>query len=81
MFPDDHVQTVPGVGPGRARLLEKLGLRRVRDLLMFAPRRYQSYAEVQPISAATPGSSGSYVGDIVKVTRGRGSRRLCPVDV
>jgi ATP-dependent DNA helicase RecG len=35
---DTEVQYVKGVGPQRAVLLEKLGIKSVRDLLYYLPR-------------------------------------------
>ena len=46
---DDPAQMVPGVGPLRAKLLKKLDLHTVRDLLFFAPRDYRSYGDELPI--------------------------------
>ena len=43
------VQFVPGVGPHRAELLEKLGLRTAADVLFFFPRDYQDLTQVRPV--------------------------------
>ena len=40
-----------GIGPGRARALERLGLRTVGDMLEFLPRRYERAGQVRPIAA------------------------------
>ncbi|MCH2181468.1 MAG: ATP-dependent DNA helicase RecG [Mariniblastus sp.] len=39
------VQYVKGVGPQRAELLGKLGIKTAADLLFFFPRRYQDFTE------------------------------------
>ena len=36
----DNIQFVPGVGPKRANLLNKLGVKTVKDLLFYFPRDY-----------------------------------------
>jgi len=36
----DNIQFVPGVGPKRAKLLNKLGVKTVKDLLFYFPRDY-----------------------------------------
>ena len=36
----DGVERLPGIGPARARSLEKLGLATVEDLLRYFPRDY-----------------------------------------
>ncbi len=38
----DNIQFVPGVGPKRAKLFNKLGIKTVRDLLFYFPRDYLS---------------------------------------
>ena len=43
------VQFLKGVGPQRAELLERLGLRRAVDLLFFFPRSYQDMSELRGI--------------------------------
>jgi ATP-dependent DNA helicase RecG len=43
------VQYLKGVGPQRAELLERLGLRRAVDLLFFFPRSYQDMSELRDI--------------------------------
>ena len=43
------VQFIKGVGPQRAELLEKLGIRTAADLLFFFPRDYQDFTELHQI--------------------------------
>ncbi|MFO7899348.1 MAG: ATP-dependent DNA helicase RecG [Planctomycetota bacterium] len=71
----DLVQYVRGVGPKREELLERLGVRTVRDLLYFFPRRYHDRANLVPIEEVEPDSRAMVLGDVVKVQlyrRGRG---------
>ena len=39
---DDHVSVLSGVGQKKSKLLEKLGITHVRDLLYYMPRTYES---------------------------------------
>ncbi len=48
------VTTLKGVGPGMAKMLEKLGIQTVNDLLFFLPRRYDDYTRLRTISQLTP---------------------------
>lgn len=50
------VQYLRGVGPARAKLLGKLGLGTVIDVLEYFPRRYEDRTNLKPISAAQDGS-------------------------
>jgi len=43
------VQFLPGVGPRRAGLLEKLGLRTAADVLFFFPRDYQDLTQLRSV--------------------------------
>ncbi len=47
------VTEIKGVGPSMATMLEKLGIRTVRDLLYFLPRRYDDYTRLRTISQLT----------------------------
>jgi ATP-dependent DNA helicase RecG len=47
---DQPVQFVKGVGPKRAELLAKLGLKTVRDLIFHFPSRYEDRANLKSIS-------------------------------
>jgi len=50
--PRDSVKALPGVGPARARALERLGIRTVEDLLTFFPRGYEDRTRVSTIAQA-----------------------------
>lgn len=49
------VSTLKGVGPVRAAALERVGVRRVWDLLVLPPRRYLDYTRVLEPEEAGPG--------------------------
>ncbi len=44
------VQTLPGVGPSLAKRLGGFGIQSVRELLLHAPRRYESAVDIVPIA-------------------------------
>ncbi|MDR4493798.1 MAG: ATP-dependent DNA helicase RecG [Nitrospirales bacterium] len=50
------IQYVKGVGPKRAPLLEKLGVRTVEDALWCIPWRYDNRLEILPIRSVVPGT-------------------------
>jgi ATP-dependent DNA helicase RecG len=50
------VQFLKGVGPQRAELLEKLGLRTARDVLFFFPRDYQDLSELARVADLVEGN-------------------------
>ena len=48
----DPVQSLPGIGPARAKRLEKLGIRTAQDLLFWFPRQYEDRRECRSIREA-----------------------------
>jgi len=61
---DRDIQYVKGVGPRRAKLLERLGLRTARDLLYHTPRRYEDASTLTRIGALQPGMDATIVGRV-----------------
>jgi ATP-dependent DNA helicase RecG len=51
------VQFIKGVGPQRAELLDKLGLRTARDLVFYFPRDYQDLTELAGIEDLQEGQT------------------------
>jgi ATP-dependent DNA helicase RecG len=64
---DAPVQYLKGVGPQRARLLERLGLATVRDLLNHFPRDYQDRREFVPFQRLPMGEVGVVQGTVFGV--------------
>jgi ATP-dependent DNA helicase RecG len=63
----DSVQYFKGIGPSRAELLAKLGIRTVSDLLFHLPRYYDDLSDVRPISKLTAGTLQTIQGEVVEV--------------
>jgi ATP-dependent DNA helicase RecG len=77
---DTSLQYLKGVGPQRARLLERLGLATVRDALNHFPRDYQDRREFVPFHKLPLGETGVVLGTVFGVAPPpRGSR--APVQV
>jgi len=78
------VQFLPGVGPRRAALLEKLGVRILDDLLLHVPREYLDARQVRTIASLRPDELATVVGVIqgheLRSARGRSDLRLRVVD-
>src|SRR5690554_520044 len=51
----ESIQYMKGVGPRRARLLERLGIQTIADLIEHFPRRYERAADLRPIAQAVRG--------------------------
>ena len=58
------VQYIPRVGPARAKLLKKLGINFVSDLLYYIPFRYDDFSLISPIDRVQPGETVTVSGTI-----------------
>lgn len=61
------VQFLKGVGPQRAELLERLGLRTARDVVFFFPRDYQDLSELARVNDLVDGNLTRLRGTIEEV--------------
>lgn len=72
---DLQVRYIKGVGPHRSNLLNKLGIKTVRDALYYLPYRYEDRSNIKKISDLTYGNaeivSGKVVSAEVKRLRGK----------
>lgn len=59
------LHAVPAIGSQRAHLFERLGLRRIIDLLFYFPRTYQEVSECQSILELKEGILATVVGTVV----------------
>ncbi len=67
--PKDPLQSLPGVGPARARALERLGLCTAEDLLRWFPRSYEDRRRVYPIRLAPEGESACVAAMVAEAPR------------
>ncbi len=63
---DSPIQYLPGVGPSRAKLFEKLGLNTVHDILHFFPREYLDISTIDPITSLRVGEKATILGRVVR---------------
>ncbi len=72
---EDPLQYIKGVGPKRARLLEKLGLKSIEDCLYFLPFRYEDRSRVVKIAQIGLGETVTLTGEVVQAGIARIGRR------
>ena len=58
---DSPIATMNGVGEKRARLLMKLGIETVRDLLYYVPRSYENRGNIKTLSDGTDGNTHAFL--------------------
>lgn len=59
------IQYIKGVGPQRARLLNRLGIRSAKDALFYLPYRYEDRSTIKKISALNYGRLETAAGKII----------------
>ena len=52
---EDPVTTISGISTAYGEKLEHLGIKTVRDLLLYFPRRHEDFANITPIAGIRPG--------------------------
>jgi ATP-dependent DNA helicase RecG len=77
----DSVQFAKGVGPQRLKLLERLGIRTIHDLLYFLPRDYEDRSHITPIARLRVGERATVRARVrsaekFRNRRGRGMARV-----
>jgi len=74
----EDVRYLKGVGPKRAGLLARLGIKNVRDLLYFFPRKYQDRRAVKKISQLNKDDQALIKGRVLLTSLKR-SRKGMPI--
>ena len=62
---DEPVTSLKGVGESRAKLLSKLKIKSIGDLLYFFPRYIEDRSEVVPIFSLTDGMSATVRATVI----------------
>ncbi len=73
------VTELRGVGPGMAKMLEKLGIYTINDLLYYRPRRHDDYTSLESIAKLVPNPDKlvTVIGTVIhtEIRIGRGNRK------
>lgn len=69
------VQYIKGVGPRRAALLARLGIKTIRDAIFYLPYRYEDRSSIAKIPFLKPGSLCTVAGKVLNVDVLTPSRR------
>ncbi len=78
MLPNENIENLDGIGPKRAKLLAKLGIETMRDMLFHFPRDYQDRRTIANISDIETGDFVTIEAEVVKarMIRLRGRQSL-----
>ena len=72
---DAEVTTLPGIGPGSAEKLARLGIATIRDLVLHVPFRYQDRTRSVPFGELAPGRECVVTGEVASANIAYGRRR------
>jgi ATP-dependent DNA helicase RecG len=78
------ITDLTGIGPARARALEKIGIRHIRDFLFHFPRKHEDFSAVTPIKNLEVGKQMVVLGTVTKLQEKAGfygKRRLLRIYV
>ena len=64
-LPDHPIESITGIGPQRAKLFSRLGIRTILDALYYLPYRYEDRTGLKKISEIRPGNMEIVQGRIV----------------
>ena len=78
---DDSVQFLKGVGPKRLKVLDRLGINTVRNLLYFLPRDYEDRSQITPIAKLEIGKKVTIRGVVAAVRKYRSRRGKAMAEV
>jgi len=65
---DSSITVISGIGPTQSRRLARLGLRSIRDMLFFFPRRYDDFSTLKTISQLEYGEEVTVMGRVGTVS-------------
>jgi len=72
---ETSIQYMKGVGPKMAKKLQRLGIRNIRDLLFYFPRRYDDFSKPQKIPSLKVGQDAIIKAKIFQIKQNRTRRR------
>ncbi len=70
------VESLKGIGKGRAKFLAKLGIFVIEDLLFYFPLRYEERTKIIPLKELSLHREGSFYGKVIDVVEIRPKARL-----
>jgi len=71
---DHKVEVLPGVGDESVKLLERLGIRTIGDLLWHLPTRYLDFSQLQPLKQLRVGKEQTTEAIVGKISERRTAR-------
>ena len=77
----NSAQYIKGVGPARFKVLNRLGIQTVADLLYYFPRRYEDRRQFLPVARLEVGSYATVKAEVLRLNLRRSKRGLAIFEV
>ncbi|MFH1837605.1 MAG: ATP-dependent DNA helicase RecG [Candidatus Omnitrophota bacterium] len=78
---DLSVRYIKGVGPKKALILEKIGVKTALDLLYYLPRRYEDRSVIIGVKDVRPGETQAIIGKVLKKNIFRARTGTCIFEI
>ncbi len=65
----DNIQSLPGIGPARAKQLKNLGVETIYDLIAYFPRSYEDRTKQAEIASLTPDAPACFQAMVTSAPR------------
>ena len=62
------ITVLQGIGPRNAENLQRVGIRTLRDMLYYFPRRYDDYSKLKPINRLEYGEEVTVIGSVQRIS-------------
>lgn len=62
------ITVLQGIGPRNAENLQRVGIRTLRDMLYYFPRRYDDYSKLKPINRLNYGEEVTVIGTVQRIS-------------
>ncbi len=62
---ESSARFIKGVGPNRLKILNRLGIFTVSDLIYYFPRRHEDRSQIKPISQVKAGDLETVKGEVL----------------
>lgn len=75
------IQYLKGVGPNRAKILQKIGIRTIQDLILYFPRDWDNRKNIKKISQCRYGEKETICGEVLVVALEKTKRNFSLVKI
>ncbi len=73
---ESSARFIKGVGPNRLKILNRLGVFTVSDLIHYFPRRHEDRSQIRPISQVKAGDLGTIKGEVLTLGTHQTKKKL-----